>query len=51
MDKKPNVLLIVGDHQAYYGHEQKYGIKRPHYQKLVSKGVDFKRAYCSTPLC
>lgn len=51
MDKKPNILLIVGDHQAYYGHEQRYGIKRPHYQKLVSKGVDFKRAYCSTPLC
>lgn len=49
--KKPNILFLVGDHQAYYGHEQYYSIRRPAYQRLVAKGVDFKRAYCSTPLC
>lgn len=48
---QPNILFLVGDHQAFYGHEQNYRIRRPAYRKLVSKGVDFRTAYCSTPLC
>lgn len=51
MKKRPNILLLVNDHQAYYGHEKRYGIKRPFYKKLAQKGVDFNRAYCTTPLC
>ncbi len=51
MKKQPNILLLVNDHQAYYGHEKRYGIKRPFYKGLAEKGVDFTRAYCTTPLC
>lgn len=51
MKKNPNILLLVNDHQAYYGHEERYGIRRPYYKKLADQGVDFKRAYCTTPLC
>ncbi len=51
MEKRPNILLLVNDHQACYGHEERYGIKRPYYKRLAQQGVDFERAYCSTPLC
>lgn len=50
-NKRPNILLLVNDHQAYYGHEERYGIRRPAYRNMTEKGVDFERAYCSTPLC
>lgn len=51
MDNRPNILLLVEDHHACYGHEENHPVRRPNYRKLVSNGVDFKRAYCSTPLC
>lgn len=51
MDRQPNILLLVNDHQAYYGHEKRYNIQRPFYKKLARQGVDFNRAYCATPLC
>lgn len=48
---KKNILLLVNDHQAYYGHDQRYGIRRPAYEKLAAQGVHFPQTYCSTPLC
>ncbi len=48
---KKNIILLVNDHQAFYGHDKRYNIKRPAFDKLVSKGVNFKQAYCSSPLC
>ncbi len=51
MDRQANILLLVNDHQAYYGHEKRYNIQRPFYKKLAGQGVDFNRAYCATPLC
>lgn len=46
--RKPDILWIVTDHHAYYGHE---GVKRPNFDRLGAEGVLFERAYCSTPLC
>lgn len=48
---RKNILLLVNDHQAYYGHDERYQIRRPAYKKLASQGVHFPQAYCSTPLC
>src|SRR5438045_3099899 len=49
----PNVLLIVGDDQAwtdygFMGHEY---IQTPHLDKLASEGLVFKRGYVPTSLC
>lgn len=46
--KKPNILWIVTDHHAYYGHE---GVKRPNFDRLAGQGILFENTYCSTPLC
>lgn len=48
---RKHILLLVNDHQAYYGHDRHYHIRRPNYEKLVEKGTHFPNAYCSTPLC
>lgn len=45
---RPNILWIVTDHHAYYGHE---GVKRPVFERLAEEGGLFSQAYCSTPLC
>lgn len=51
--EKPNVLLITVDDMndwvgAFGGHPQ---AKTPNIDKLAEKGVVFKNAYCSAPLC
>lgn len=43
-----NILMIVEDHVAYYGHKQ---VKTPNMDRLREKGIHFERAYCSAPLC
>lgn len=42
-DRKPNILLMLNDHQAYYRHGWDGGLKpaRPHFDRLVSEGVNF----------
>lgn len=47
-DTKPNIVMLVNDHQAYYGHK---GIKRPAFDALAASGTQFNRAYCTSPLC
>lgn len=47
-DSKPNILMIVEDHVAFYGHKK---IKRPYLDKLKQEGVFFENTYCSAPLC
>src|SRR6476659_6477215 len=49
----PNVLLIVGDDQAwtdygFMGHEH---IRTPHLDQLASEGLVFRRGYVPTSLC
>jgi len=51
--RRPNILYLLNDHQAYYGHGGCGGpkIRRPYFDRLASQGVEFSRAYCASPLC
>ena len=51
--KKPNVIFILNDHQAYYRHGWDGGVKpkRPNFEKFAKEGFEFTNAYCATPLC
>lgn len=54
MRRKPNILFLLNDHQAYYGHAKPVAgprIRRPHFDRLAEAGVRFDRAYCAAPLC
>lgn len=46
--KKPNIVYILNDHQAYYGHAQ---ARRPVFERFAAQGVAFANAYCASPLC
>ncbi|MHA1491406.1 MAG: sulfatase-like hydrolase/transferase [Promethearchaeota archaeon] len=51
---KPNIVFLLMDHQAFYGHGEMAGgpkIQRPNFDKLASEGVEFTRAYTCCPLC
>ena len=52
-NRKPNILYLLNDHQAYYRHGWDGGVKpaRPHFERLASQGVHFERAYSACPLC
>lgn len=51
--KKPNVIFILNDHQAFYRRGWDGGVKplRPHFEKFANEGIEFTNAYCATPLC
>ncbi len=52
--KKPNIVFLFNDHQAYYGHGKMAGgpkIRRPNFEKLAASGAIFTRAYTCCPLC
>lgn len=54
MSKKPNIIFLLNDHQAFYGHEENNPntqIKRPYFKKLASEGIEFTQAYTACPLC
>lgn len=46
--QKPNIVYILNDHQAYYGHQQ---AKRPVFEHFAADGVEFQNAYSVCPLC
>lgn len=52
-ERKPNIVFILNDHQAYYRHGWDGGLKpaRPHFDRLAREGVNFERAYTACPLC
>lgn len=52
-NKRPNIVFILNDHQAFYGHEThgREGAKRPCFQKFAGNGVNFENAYCVSPMC
>jgi arylsulfatase A-like enzyme len=52
-DPRPNILVLVNDHQAYYRHGWDGGLGPhcPHFQRLARGGIRFERAYTVTPLC
>lgn len=52
----PNILLIITDHQAFYGHDRPNGpapfsLRLPNYERLAEGGVHFNRAYSVSPIC
>ncbi|MBW1699642.1 MAG: sulfatase-like hydrolase/transferase [Deltaproteobacteria bacterium] len=51
--KRPNILFIITDHQAYFGHnrEGEFEYRPPHFEKFASEGVRFERAYSVAPVC
>ena len=54
MNRKPNIIYILNDHQAFYGHGKMAGgpkIHRPNFEKLASEGIKFTQAYTACPLC
>lgn len=53
MSKKPNIIFILNDHQAYYGHGMQGGVKplRSCFEKFAREGMEFDNAYCVTPMC
>ncbi|HET6430294.1 MAG TPA: sulfatase-like hydrolase/transferase [Phycisphaerae bacterium] len=50
---RPNILLIVTDHQAFFAHDRpgEFDYRPPRFERFCAEGVRFDRAYCVTPLC
>ena len=53
VDKKPNIVLILSDDQAWndYGFMGHDIVETPNLDKLASQSVVFKRGYVPTPVC
>ncbi|GAB4425407.1 MAG: sulfatase-like hydrolase/transferase [Anaerolineae bacterium] len=53
MPEKPNIVLIITDHQAFFGHDREgeYTYKWPAYEAFAEAGARFERAYTICPLC
>lgn len=53
MGKRPNIVYILNDHQAFYGHEtlDRTGPLRPNFKRFASEGIEFENAYCVSPMC
>ncbi len=54
MNKRPNILFLLNDHQTYYGHGEMSGgpkIQRPNFERLAREGIEFSNAYTACPLC
>ncbi len=53
MEKKPNILLLLNDHQAYYRHGWDGGVSPlvPNFDQMAAEGMLFGRTYCPTALC
>ena len=53
-ERKPNIIYILQDHQAYFGHGlYKGGVmpKRPCFEAFADTGISFSQARCVTPMC
>ena len=50
---RPNILFIITDHHAYYGHDRpgEFDYKLPNFEKLAAEGLKFDRAYSVQPIC
>lgn len=53
MSKRPNIVYILNDHQAWYGHERPGEVKplRPRFEAFAAGGMEFTNTYCVTPMC
>ena len=52
-NSQPNIVFIITDHQAYYGHDREgeYEYKWENFERFASDGLRFDRAYSVCPLC
>ncbi len=50
---QPNIVFIITDHQAYYGHDRggEYDYKWQNFERFAGEGIRFERAYSVCPLC
>lgn len=50
---RPNIVVLMNDHQAFYRHGWDGGVKplRPNFDRLASDGIEFEQAYSACPLC
>jgi arylsulfatase A-like enzyme len=53
LKEKPNILVIITDHQAFYGHARpgEFEYVWPNFRRFCSDGVRFDRAYTVCPIC
>lgn len=53
MGERPNILLIITDHQAFHSHNRpgEFEYVWPCFGKFASRGVRFDRAYSVCPIC
>lgn len=53
MEKKPNIVFILNDHQAYHGHgaDGSQGPLRPCFERFAASGTEFTQTYCVSPMC
>ena len=51
--QKPNILCIITDHQAYFGHHRvgEFEYRHPRFERFASEGVRFSRAYSVSAVC
>jgi arylsulfatase A-like enzyme len=53
MQTKPNILLIITDHQAFYRHHRpgEFEYVWPRFEAFCGEGVRFEKAYSVCPIC
>ncbi len=53
MSKKPNIIFLFNDHQAYYRHGWDEGPKpaRPNFDRVGREGITFDHAYTCSGFC
>jgi len=53
-EQRPNILLIITDHHAYYGHygeRDGFSYRWPRWEQFCGEGTKFNRAYSVCPIC
>ena len=52
MDRKPNIVLIMFDHQLFYKHGfLDNRVKHPHFDNFIKESTFFENAFSVCPLC
>lgn len=51
--RRPNILFICSDQHAsaYVGANGHRVVKTPHIDRLAARGVNYRQAYCGSPVC
>jgi len=51
--RRPNILMLFSDehHWAYSGYAGHHVVETPNLDRLAARSVNFRHAYCNSPLC